>query len=328
MKGNLYLCGAGNVEGIRLALTLQNTQAPWREVIVLDDDPAKIGKSVLGLEILGPLSTLANADREHDAVVNLVTRKTATRWAVMEKIEAYGLPFATLVHPSVDLFGTEVHEGVTVYQGAIVGAGCTMEKGSVALVRAIVGHGSQVGAGSVIGPGAVLNARASLGKRVYVGSNAVILPDLHIGEDATVGALSSVFEDVPAEATALGVPAKLFVKDTEPRAQLDTTEIDPELVQELVEIWHEALGVEVEPTDNFFDIGGTSLLVFTVCRNIELSIGAKVSPGDIYRCLTVRALAAHLSRDTSGPRIRGDRDTDRRSRREKFFATRRKRRAR
>lgn len=328
-KGNLYLCGAGNVEGIRLALSVQNAVRRWDDLILLDDDPAKIGTTVLGLPIVGPLSTLSTADPRHDSVVNLVTRKTASRWKVMEKIEAHGVPFATLVHPSIDLFGVALADGATVYQSVILGAGCTMEKGAVALVRSVVGHGARIEAGAIVAPGSIINARVTIGERAYVGSNAVVLPDLHVGADATVGALSSVLEDVPARATAIGVPAKILVMDANADAirLVDDRDVDEELEQNLIAVWHQVLGVAVKPTDNFFELGGTSLQVFMVCRAVEESLGLHVSPAQLFQFLTVRALAAHLGR-TRAPERDETASGERLARRSEFFATRKKRRMR
>jgi maltose O-acetyltransferase len=47
-----------------------------------------------------------------------------------------------------------------------------------------------------------------IGEGAMVGAEAVILPGVHIGEDARVAANSLVAEDVPAGATVAGVPAE------------------------------------------------------------------------------------------------------------------------
>lgn len=49
-----------------------------------------------------------------------------------------------------------------------------------------------------------------IGKNVWIGSNAVILPGVHIGDGAVIGAGAVVTRDVPAEAVAAGVPAKII----------------------------------------------------------------------------------------------------------------------
>jgi serine O-acetyltransferase len=49
----------------------------------------------------------------------------------------------------------------------------------------------------------------TLGDDVFVGVGAKILGDLEIGDGARIGANAVVIEDVPAGATAVGVPARL-----------------------------------------------------------------------------------------------------------------------
>ena len=49
----------------------------------------------------------------------------------------------------------------------------------------------------------------TLGDRVNVGAGAVILGKVTIGDDANIGANAVVLKDVPAGATAVGVPAKI-----------------------------------------------------------------------------------------------------------------------
>lgn len=51
-----------------------------------------------------------------------------------------------------------------------------------------------------------------LGNDVYVGSGAKILGPVTIGDGAVIGANAVVLEDVPAGATAVGVPARIIVK--------------------------------------------------------------------------------------------------------------------
>jgi serine acetyltransferase len=49
-----------------------------------------------------------------------------------------------------------------------------------------------------------------LGEGGFVGSNGVAAPGVAIADWATVGAASLVVHDVPAKATALGVPARIL----------------------------------------------------------------------------------------------------------------------
>jgi natural product biosynthesis luciferase-like monooxygenase protein len=61
-------------------------------------------------------------------------------------------------------------------------------------------------------------------------------------------------------------------------------------------IWQEVLGLEsVGTTENFFDLGGHSLLVVQVQRRLREVTGNEVAITDMFRLTTIRALAAHLS---------------------------------
>ena len=65
-------------------------------------------------------------------------------------------------------------------------------------------------------------------------------------------------------------------------------------------IWAAALGVKtVSTTANFFDLGGHSLLVVQVQRQMRDVLARDIAITDIFRFPTVRALAAHLG-DTGG----------------------------
>ena len=60
-------------------------------------------------------------------------------------------------------------------------------------------------------------------------------------------------------------------------------------------IWAAALGVQtVSTTANFFDLGGHSLLVVQVQRQLRDALARDIAITDIFRFPTVRALAAHL----------------------------------
>jgi len=68
------------------------------------------------------------------------------------------------------------------------------------------------------------------------------------------------------------------------------------LEKTIASIWSEVLGLpSVGTTDNFFDLGGHSLLVVQVQRRLHDACGREVSITDMFRLPTVRALAAHLA---------------------------------
>ncbi len=83
----------------------------------------------------------------------------------------------------------------------------------------IVVHGdATIGDDSIIRQGVTLGNRyldrrldaPQLGKRVNVGAGAKILGYVTIGDDACIGANAVVLSDIPAGATAVGIPAKVL----------------------------------------------------------------------------------------------------------------------
>ncbi|NPC57303.1 MupA/Atu3671 family FMN-dependent luciferase-like monooxygenase [Caenimonas soli] len=68
-----------------------------------------------------------------------------------------------------------------------------------------------------------------------------------------------------------------------------------ELEKTIAAIWQEVLGLpHVGTSDNFFDLGGHSLLVVQVQRRLRDACGREVSITDMFRLPTISSLAAHL----------------------------------
>ena len=63
----------------------------------------------------------------------------------------------------------------------------------------------------------------------------------------------------------------------------------------LAEIWCGVLGLpSVSAGDNFFDLGGYSLLTLTLLRQTEAAFGRSLSMADLFGCADLRAMAARL----------------------------------
>jgi amino acid adenylation domain-containing protein len=64
----------------------------------------------------------------------------------------------------------------------------------------------------------------------------------------------------------------------------------------VAEIWREVLGADaIGPDDNFFDLGGNSLLLIRLAGRLKDELGSTATAVDLFRFPTVRALAAHLA---------------------------------
>ncbi len=304
----LYLCAAGNPDGVRLALEVNDAIGRWDRIVLLDDDPAKRGHEILGVPVVGPFAALADS-HPGDEAVNLVARSTAGRDGARAKIESFGIPLVSLVHPSVNLRGATLGRAVTIYAGCTISALSTVGDHAVVFTQAVLGHGASLGAGAVLAPGAVVNARVRVGDRAYIGSNASVLPDLVVGEEATVSACSAALGDVPAGCIALGVPAEIM-GGAQPAPPPDTAlargqESAPDagaVLEEVQAIFAGILGqTSIGSTVNFFDAGGKSRQALELQLSLRDKLGVPVTIVDIFRYPSPGQLAAHLFAGASPP---------------------------
>jgi serine O-acetyltransferase len=85
--------------------------------------------------------------------------------------------------------------GVVIHEDAVIGDDCMIMQ--------------QVTIG-MIGDGEV----PTIGNNVYIGAGAKIIGKISVGDGARIGANAVVTQDVPANFTAVGVPARIIARGT------------------------------------------------------------------------------------------------------------------
>lgn len=99
---------------------------------------------------------------------------------------------------------------------------------------------------------------------------------------------------------------------------------ESDLEATIVGIWQETLKVDrVGIDDNFFDLGGHSLLIVRLHGEIRKVVERPVSLTDLYRFPTIRSLVNHLESDDSSAALK--KSSDRAERRRKMTRQRRRR---
>jgi acyl carrier protein len=89
---------------------------------------------------------------------------------------------------------------------------------------------------------------------------------------------------LPAPDAAVAAPSAAYVA---PASDLETT---------VARVWQEVLQVpQVGMQDNFFDLGGHSLLIVQVLARLRKETGLQVPMTDLFRFPTIRSLVDHLS---------------------------------
>ncbi|MFC1501030.1 serine O-acetyltransferase [Elusimicrobiota bacterium] len=118
--------------------------------------------------------------------------------------------FARLIsHVGRFLTGVEIHPGAKIGRRFFIDHGMGI----------VIGETTEIGDDVLIYKGVVLGGTSlekkkrhpTLGNNVVVGTGAIVLGAITLGNNSRIGAGSVVFHDVPENATAVGVPARVGV---------------------------------------------------------------------------------------------------------------------
>jgi sugar O-acyltransferase (sialic acid O-acetyltransferase NeuD family) len=174
-------------------------------------------------EILGGFSELkALLERRAGAPLRYITAigdNRARRECVekAERLEARNFAPWTLSHPRAIVGGdVSIGEGTCLAPGSVLTTNVRVGKHCIVNVNASISHDSVVGDFANINPGAVVAGNVRIGEGCYIGAGATVIDKVSIGEWTTVGAGAVVVDDIPAHATAVGVPARVTKRHAAP----------------------------------------------------------------------------------------------------------------
>lgn len=204
--GSIAIIGAGGHAAV-VASTL--IAAGHQVAGFFDDAPSSWGTRILDLPVLGPLRQIPDSGCTH-GIMGIGDNRA--RKVLAEKIH---LEWITAVHPF-----SWVHPETTLGPGTIVCAGSVVQPGARIGSHVIVNTRSSVDHHTCVGDYAHLAVAhlaggASIDEGVFMALGSIVLPKIHVGAWATVGAGALVTKDVEPETTVVGIPARPLVKKAE-----------------------------------------------------------------------------------------------------------------
>ncbi|MGM9642098.1 MAG: serine O-acetyltransferase [Eubacteriales bacterium] len=147
--------------------------------------------------------------------------------------------------------------GIAIHPGATIGKRLMIDHGSGVVIgeTCVIGDDCTLYQGVTLGGTGKESGKRhpTLGNRVMVGAGAKVLGPFRIGDGAKIAAGAVVLKEIPAGATAVGIPAKVVRRDGERVAEeLDQIHIpDPVAIQiSELEAKIAALSAELEEIKN------------------------------------------------------------------------------
>lgn len=182
-------------------------QAAGREVAgVIDDDPQRVGHTLLGVPIVGGREALTTLG--HDEVVVAIGDNRA-RAAVFASLRAAGEALAVVVHPSAVVAPSALlGAGSMICVAAIVGPEAVIGENVIINTAASVDHHNVIDAHAHLAPGVRTGGAVRIGEGAVLGIGSVVLPGCTIGGWSIIGGGATVIDDVADGVTVIGVPAK------------------------------------------------------------------------------------------------------------------------
>lgn len=135
--------------------------------------------------------------------------------------------------------------GIEIHPGAKIGKGLFIDHG----MAVVIGETAELGDNCTLYQGVTLGGTGkdvgkrhpTLGNNVLVGAGAKVLGPFKVGDNAKIAANAVVLNEIPADSTAVGIPARVVRRAGErvsEAADLDQIHIPDPVAQQLCELQH------------------------------------------------------------------------------------------
>lgn len=159
------------------------------------------------------------------------------------RLKVWGIPFIPRFISQLArwLTGIEIHPAATIGKGFFIDHG----------MGVVIGETAEIGNYVTLFQGVTLGGTGkehgkrhpTLGNHVVVGAGAKILGGIRIGDNVKIGANSVVLKSVPANCTAIGVPARIIKTEggRVPDATMDHINIPDPIADRFASLEHELI---------------------------------------------------------------------------------------
>ena len=195
--------GKGAVQVIDTLLKIPDQRA----VMLFDDDKDLLGKTVMGVPVVGPIDAdiIENMYKQgkFDAVIISISTSVKFRTKVFEQLNQKGIKFANVIHPTVCTgANVSIGSGNVILAFCHIGACAIIGDNNFLSAYCSIEHHSILSNNCSFGPGVITSSRVHFGDRVRCGTGIFIESFLKIGHDSIIGSGCIVWKDIPPKKIA------------------------------------------------------------------------------------------------------------------------------
>lgn len=206
----IFGVGGFGREVLALIKNINKVEPTWNIVGFFDDGYEK-GEMFNDCPNLGKVEDLNEWKTPISLAVSIGNPVIKKR--VLDNIKNPLVDFPTLIHPTVwigDKEFVEIGKGCIICAGNMITTNIKMGDFVILNLECTVGHDTIIKDYAAFMPSVNISGEVTIGEGVYVGTGAKIINQLEIGEYSIVGAGAVVSKSLPANCTAVGIPAKVI----------------------------------------------------------------------------------------------------------------------
>ncbi|MBD8017016.1 acetyltransferase [Kaistella pullorum] len=193
---------------VKILIDHINEVEPQYDIVGFYDDGDGLNSEYNGIPYMGKIEELNRLPESMAVAVGVGDPHTKAK--ILSQISNPDLYFPVLIHPSV-IMG---QDDITIGKGTIICANsiltCNIHIAEFVTVNlcCTIGHDTEVSRFSSFMPGVNISGEVVIQERVYVGTGAKIINQVEVGKSTIIGAGAVVAKSLPANCTAVGLPAK------------------------------------------------------------------------------------------------------------------------
>ncbi len=208
----VVILGAGGLarEVADVILACNAQRAQYEIIGFIDENPAHHGKRLNGIRVLGDFSWFDTIDTASvyaiAAVGNPGIRKKLVNKALQKAVKFYNV-----IHPqAVATSALDLGVGVVITAGCILTNNIKIGSHVYLNLGCTVCHDAVLDDFCNLNPGVRISGNVHIEVGCELGTGAIVIPERTVGRWSIIGAGTVVNRDVPANVTAVGVPAKVI----------------------------------------------------------------------------------------------------------------------